>query len=343
MNYSFTHCHHLMHTTTGIVVPVYIPKIVDTDQGQALLQDNVAALLPCVDNPSAICLSVDGKENGQDIAQHLSQEMGVSYTVAPSNRGKLQSIRQGVQYLTGHDHFKYLAVIDQDGDHFGNELVNFIRTGEYIAEKRNDPRVIVLGRRPSLHRPMGLLRGELEELADRVLLDILMYHAAVTNKPLPLEYVLTLGDPPDFHSGYKLFDWKTAQSVFLSPPVQSGVSDRCYFHHAVEAVIVVEALESGAYLGAVNRTTINEQPMSTFGLYDRIQLVADKMIWPARRLDIPVSFISQWLSNHIPPLLLNTLVPDGKEELKQIRMTVLNTLNGEQNGQFGEVLHPLFI
>jgi hypothetical protein len=41
--------------------------------------------------------------------------------------------------------------------------------------------------------------------------------------------------------------------------------------------------------------------------------------------------------------LLNTLVPDGKEELKQIRMTVLNTLNGEQNGQFGEVLHPLFI
>ena len=71
MNYSFTHCHHLMHTTTGIVVPVYIPKIVDTDQGQALLQDNVAALLPCVDNPSAICLSVDGKENGQEYDEEI--------------------------------------------------------------------------------------------------------------------------------------------------------------------------------------------------------------------------------------------------------------------------------
>ena len=35
--------------------------------------------------------------------------------------------------------------------------------------------------------------------------------------------------------------------------------------------------------------------------------------------------------------------PEGKDELKQIRQTVLDTLNGEQDGQYDEVLHPLFV
>ncbi len=343
MDYSFKHSQYVMHKETGVVVPVYIPSGVDADLAESLLHDNVEALLPCVDNPAAIWLSVDGESHGADIAQRLSGKTGISITVAPTNRGKLQSIMHGVYHLTQQQSYRYLAVIDQDGDHFGNEMLNFIRTGEYITQKRGDPRVIVLGHRRSLHRPMGLLRGELEELADRVLLDMLMYHAGVTGRPLPLEYVLTLGEVPDFHSGYKLFDRATAQAVFLSPTNQSGVSDRCYYHHAVEAVVVVEALESGAYLGAVTRSTLNEQPISTFGLYNRIQLVADKIIWPARRLAIPPPFIAQWLANHIPPLLLNTLVPEGKDELEQIRKTVLDTLNDEQDGQYDEVLHPLFV
>ena len=186
MDYSFKHSQYVMHKETGVVVPVYIPSGVDADLSESLLHDNVEALLPCVDNPAAIWLSVDGESNGADIAQRLSGKTGISITVAPTNRGKLQSIMHGVYHLTQQQSYRYLAVIDQDGDHFGNEMLNFIRTGEYIAEKRGDPRVIVLGHRRSLHRPMGLLRGELEELADRVLLDMLMYHAGVIDRPLPL-------------------------------------------------------------------------------------------------------------------------------------------------------------
>lgn len=343
MNYSFTRSRQIMQDETGIVVPVYIPTGVDADVSAALLRDNINALLPCVADPADICLSVDGETNGLSVARRLSDESGLSLTVAPTNRGKLQSLRNGIGYLDEKRDFRYFALVDQDGDHFGNELLNFIRTGEYIVERRGDPRVLILGRRVSLHRPMGWLRGELEDLADRVLLDMLTYHAAKTNNPLPLEYVMTLGEPPDFHSGYKLLDRETARAVFLEPINQAGVSDRCYYHHAVEAVIVVEATSAGAYLGAVNRSTVNEQPVSTFGLYNRVQLVSDKMIWPARRLSIPIPFIAQWLANHIPPLLLNTLVPEGKEELEQIRKTVLNTLGGDQDGLYDDVLHPLFM
>ncbi len=83
--------------------------------------------------------------------------------------------------------------------------------------------------------------------------------------------------------------------------------------------MTVEALGAGAELVSVNRTTLNEQPVSTFGRLDRERLVADKIVWPCRRLGVPAAFLDQWLRNHIPRLLLTTMVPDGKRELVAIR------------------------
>ncbi len=92
---------------------------------------------------------------------------------------------------------------------------------------------------------------------------------------------------PDFHSGYKLFSAPTAEAVFEAA-AHRKLSETCYYRHACEAVMVVEAVEHGALLGVVNRSTLNEQPISTFGMLNRIQLVADMMIWPCRRLAIPL-------------------------------------------------------
>ena len=189
---------------------------------------------------------------------------------------------------------------------------------------------------------LARVEGELsqQELADRVLLDALAYRAAITGRPLRMEYANTLDEFPDFHSGYKLFSRATAREVFLEKPQTAGVSETCYYRHACEAVMIVEALEQGAYLGVVNRSTLNEQPISTFGLYNREQLVADKMIWPCKRLEIPGNFVRQWLDNHLPRLLLNTLAPDGKTELAAIRKLVLEAF-GEDTG--GEGIQPLFV
>jgi hypothetical protein len=189
---------------------------------------------------------------------------------------------------------------------------------------------------------MGFLRGELEELADRVLLDALQYRAAITGHPLRLEYALLMDEYPDFHSGFKLFDRSTAKSIFLREPYLAGVSETCYYRHGVESVLTVEALEAGAYLGVVTRSTLNEQPITTFGLLNRIQLVADKMIWPCRRLKIPPHFVRQWLANHIPRLLLCTMAPEGKEELNQIRRTVLEGI-GDTSQDEKSLLQPLFV
>jgi hypothetical protein len=124
---------------------------------------------------------------------------------------------------------------------------------------------------------------------------------------------------PDFHSGFKVFSRAATEAVFLRPPALCGVPETAYFRHGCESVMTVEAVRAGAQLVLVNRTTLNEQPVSTFGRLDRERLVADKIVWPCRRLGVPQAFLDQWLRNHIPRLLLNTLVPDGKRELVAIR------------------------
>ena len=181
-----------LRENTGVVIPVYLPQGAESPDA-TLLKETVAAYCAQVAEPRAVCLSVDGADCGVEVAYQLSTEYGVSLCTVPDNRGKLWGAIHGVRMLLNNDTLNYIAVVDQDGDHFANELLNFVRAADHIraqtADDGNcDGRVMVLGRRISLHRPMGFLRGELEALANHVLLDALQYHAAVTGVPLRLEY-----------------------------------------------------------------------------------------------------------------------------------------------------------
>lgn len=340
---SYEQIRTLMRRDIGIVIPVYFPEGLDAQKGRELLRDTVRMYCEQVDDPASVCLSVDGEHCGADIVETLAREYQVSWCVSAVNRGKLQGAAQGVRRLLEQKAWKYFAVIDQDGDHFGNELMNFVRAAYHIAAHKHTDQILILGRRISRHRPMGFLRGELEELCDRMLLDALLYHAVITRRPLALEFASVFDEFPDFHSGYKLFSAPTAEAVFLKPPHTMGLSEACYYRHACEAVMVVEALDHGALLGVVNRSTFNEQPISTFGMLNRIQLVADMMIWPCKRLAIPLPFVQQWLANHISRLLLNTFSPDGKTELEHIRRTVIRTLAETPDLEIEPLTQPLFV
>ena len=341
--HSTEQAYHLMRHETGVVIPVYFPEGVDIGQGKELLRETARSFCRQVAEPDRICLSVDGDRNGAEIAEAVAREFQISWCLSPVNRGKLQGAATGVRFLLKHAPLQYVTVADQDGDHFANELLNFLRAAVHISAHTGTEDLLILGRRISRHRPMGFLRGEIEELANRVLLDALHYRAVIAQQPLRLEYAAAFEEYPDVHSGYKLFSRSTAEAVFLSPPQLAGVSEDCYYRHACEAVMFVEALEHGAYLGVVNRSTFNEQPMTTFGLLNRVHLAADKMIWPCKRLKIPVHFVEQWLANHLSRLLLNTLAPEGREELEQIRRLVITTLAGAPDIQVNASFHPLFI
>jgi hypothetical protein len=308
---------------TGIVIPVYLPDDVALNQGRRIIEDTVASLAREVSDPASICLSVDGSEVGRSVCRSLAEDFSVETVYAEENRGKLSAVKQGAGFLLEHSRFRYIAVVDMDGDHFANELINFIRAAEYTRSLIGQDRIMVLGRRISRHRPLGFLRGELEELADRVLLDCLHYDAAVTDQPLRLEFTTSLDAFPDFHSGFKVFTRPVAEEILLAEPRMAGVSEKAYFKHAVEAVMTVEAVKCGAVLVQVNRSTFDEQPFTTFGGLDRIELFKNKILWPCRRLKIPPAFVKQFIDNHIPSLLLGTLAPQGSSELIEMRRQVL--------------------
>jgi len=312
-----------LRDATGVVIPVYLPAGVDSALAARLLLDTVRGCAREVARPEAICLAADGPGSSEAAAEAAARECGVRKVSTARNRGKLSALRAGMKRLMEEPGLKYLATVDQDGDHFPNELINLVRAAGHVEESLSADRVLVIGRRISRHRPLGFLRGELEELADRMLLDALQYHAAITGKPLRMQFTATLDEFPDFHSGFKLFSRSAAEKVFLSKPNLAGVSEECYYRHAVEAVLAVEVVLSGACIASVNRSTLDEQPVSSFGLLNRRQLVADKIIWPCKRLKIPAKFVAQWMTNHLPRLMLGSYLPDGREELLAIRRLVL--------------------
>ena len=303
---------------TGAVIPVFFPPGAANEEMRTLLQETTLAYCRELGNPRAVCLSADGPGEGAQAVEELAEQHGVRATVAEQHLGKLGALRAGMSLMLEDESFHYLATVDQDGDHFSNELRNLIRAAREVEVDGGVDRLMVLGRRISRHRPLGFFRGELEELADRMLLNALEYRAALDGEPLRLEYASTLDEYPDFHSGFKLFERETAADVFSREPHLDGLSTDCYYKHAVEAVMTVEAMQAGARLAAVNRSTMNEQPVSTFGLLGRATMTADKIVWPCRRLEVPAKFVDQWMRNHIPPLLMGTMVPEGRRELKQV-------------------------
>jgi hypothetical protein len=319
-----------LRNATGIVIPVYLPEGPSQSQSVALLRETLIACREQVADPKSICMGVDGQQHGAEFARQLAAEFGVELVVSPVNRGKLQGAREGMQRLLARPNLRYLAVLDCDNDHFANELLNFVRAAEQIVDQTSDERLMILGRRISRHRPMGLLRGELEELADRLLLQALTYHAALSDQPLRLEYATLLDGVPDFHSGYKLFSRETASAVFLREPQTAGLSDATVYRHAIEAVMVVETVLSGGRLGVINRSTFNHQPVTTFGLLNQIQVTADMIRWPCKRLGVPANFVRQWMENEIGALLLGTLVPEGHQELEGVYRVVMTDYDERQ-------------
>jgi hypothetical protein len=309
----------LLEQHTGVVIPVYFRPDADPAVAHATLHDTVRLFAREVRSPQSICLSVDGSPLGESIARQAVADFGVRLLVAPHNRGKLAALAAGVTALLENPDIHYLAAVDADGDHFANELLNFVRAAEHVAEVTGNDRLLVMGNRASRHRPLGLLRAEGEELANRILMDALAYDAARSGMPLMLQF-LTAYDPlPDFHSGYKCFSRRSAEQVFTTPPDFAGCTPDAYYRHAIEAVMVIEAHKGGATLLAVNRRTFDEQPISSFASINRIRLAADLILWPCKRLGVPGPFVAQWLDNHLPALLLGTLVPQGRDELLAIR------------------------
>jgi len=214
---------HILEQATAIVIPVYFHSETDPEFAHTLLAETVQLFVREVADPAAICLSVDGSTVGDRVAARIVAATGVQVVNGARNQGKLGAARTGAQAMLHDPRWRYVAMIDQDGDHFANDLLNLVRAAEHVMATLATDKVLVLGGRLSRHRPLGFLRGEQEDLANRLLLDALVYHATITSQPLRWQFT-GMDELPDFHSGYKLFTRASAEAVFASAPQLEAVA-----------------------------------------------------------------------------------------------------------------------
>ena len=332
----------IVEHATAVVITVYLGPDADRAHYADLLDDTTRMYVREVSDPKAVCLSVDGPGIGVSVAQEVSERYGTSLVVAERNGGKFAAVQRGVLHMLQEPRHRYFAAVDQDGDHFASDLLNFVRSAEHVRTTTGADRILVMGERASLHRPLGYLRGEQETLADAMLLDALTYDAAVQRpaaQPCVRPIRASLSRLP---RRLQTVQPRSAQDVFATPPELAGCTETAYYRHAIEAVMVVEALVRGATLVSLNRRTFDEQPVSVFASFNLTQLTANLILWPCMRLGVPGEFVRQWLDNHLPELRLGTIQPDGRDELLAIRRLVLEGY-GLSTDDAHDIVRPRFV
>ena len=55
-----------------MVIPVFFPEGADNSLGHRLLEDTVTSYTAQLSDPASLCLSVDGRRNGLEIAEQLA-------------------------------------------------------------------------------------------------------------------------------------------------------------------------------------------------------------------------------------------------------------------------------
>ena len=69
--YSFSAAQQAMSTKTGVIIPVYFPDGIDVDTAGTFLTDTVASFCGQLDDPSGVCLSLDGEGLALEMSESL--------------------------------------------------------------------------------------------------------------------------------------------------------------------------------------------------------------------------------------------------------------------------------
>jgi hypothetical protein len=282
---------------------------------------------------------VDGDPRTEGILRGLQSEMaraqGATFHILPlaENHGKLWAIQEGARaILSAQPDIQYLVIRDGDGDHAASAVPQLLRSAAFLAESRGHLRMIVIGARPSRHRPMGWIRGELEALLDRITLDALSYALARQGRALDLSNCS--GEAaPDLSSGFKVYGREVAAELFVnSQPQMATLSPSDYWHYGPETVTIIEAGLTDVLIAETSRLTWDGQPATSFGEFRHVALYGELLAWVLARLEIPLSVAARFYDNLTPHLPLRTTA-QGAEMLEALRDHALTKLSTWKGGE----------
>lgn len=318
-----------MRQSLGMVIPVWFPPGLSADQvGKHLLGTlhDCDHFLPW----KHVVLVVDGDAHSYRIVQELQascrQRHGQAFDIiyCAENAGKGFAVFRGAQWFLDKPGLEYLTIRDADGDHTLNDLSNLMRLALALRANESTDKLIIVGRRNHPHRALGWIRGELEALLNRVLVDAVRFVLAQRQQVLKTQYFSLSGEYPDLHSGYKVYSRRVCELMVERPwECPPWVGPEIY-RYGVEAVPFVEGVMIGATVGEMSRLA-QEPDFSGHGAFARPEANGCILLWAFLRLGIAVEHATAILDNHLSRLTLWS-DPQGRDVLLELRRYVLGRL-----------------
>jgi len=312
----------------GMVIPAWFAPDVPEDQVESLLIAALADFETLV-HPDDLVVVIDGVERVLRVVERLRRLGPFRVLWSEENRGKGAAVVEGTRVLLSEDRIEFVMMRDADGDHFLNDAPHLFRLGLQMREESGNPCLAVIGRRTSVHRPLGWMRGEYELLLNELLIEAFKLFYARSGKVLNTQYFSTYSHFPDMQSGYKLYS-REAASLAAEGLRRAQKSDPSLdmMRWGSELVPMVEIVRAGGLLGEITRMTFYDQPVTSYGRLNRPQTYGAKIAWALRRMEIDASQAAQLMANTFPRRDLFT-DPTGREELLSLWDFVLKELGGE--------------
>jgi hypothetical protein len=335
--------HRDMTGRVGLVVPVWFSADAPDDLCERLLRTTLADCPACL-KPEHIVLVVDGVPRLTTLAERLAAECAAEWgapfrVLAPAvNQGKGGALVAGWEALLADPALEYFAARDADGDHFLDDLPHLLRLADQITRETAAAQVLIVGRRATLHPPLGWLRGEMETVANAVLVEALQFSLARRGRVLPRHY--WAADVPDLQSGYKLFSRAACETAVRAlTEAEQAHPDLQPFRRGMELLPFAAVLDAGGIAGEASRYTYYDQPVTSYGRVDRPRFFGDPLALSLQLLAIPPDAARSLFDNALARSALMT-DPSGRQELLALRRHTLETLATLGGEEVGDVPEP---
>jgi hypothetical protein len=324
-DFRYDNLRELTRHSLGMVIPVWFPPALTDGR----VRENLLTTLHDCEHYlpwEHVVLVVDGDARSAAIVQELQgawrQRHGQAFDVVygPENRGKGFAVFRAAEWFLERRELQYLTVRDADGDHALNDLVNLMHLAAMLRTQEGAEALIIIGRRNHPHRALGWVRGELETLLNRVLVDAVRFALAQRREVFKTQYFSLSDEYPDIHSGYKVYSRKICELMVQRPWERPPWVGAEIFRYGVEAVPFVEGAMAGAVIGEITRIT-QEPEFSGHAAFARPETNGSVLLWTFLRLGITPQQATVLLDNHISRLTL-WADPQGRESLVELRRYV---------------------
>ena len=241
---------------------------------------------------------------------------GLPVHVLPENRAKAGAIATGLAGILEDNDFQFVLTRDCDGDPVAEDIPRLVSMGFDIQEQLENELVSVIGARPSLEKPMGWVREQWELLTNRILLDLVRFSLA--QKGVVADERFWGGQDPDLQSGYRLYSRKAAEKAVRC--LEALPENRTIWTFSCEYIPFAELMIRGGIFGQVQRLTLVEQPVTSYGSVDLAEAYGRLIAYVGANYGIPTSVLLQSFDNAVGSLSL--FYTDRREELLRCRRLI---------------------